>query len=251
MSDRAENPPDGTGDAANGTAESGGLTSDAAESTARDTEHAPAATAESTARETGAEHASGDTAASTDRESAALESASAAGSERTRVLLIGIAAAALAALAASRDWTSVTATNAAGISTTTGQSGTDYASWALPSALAGGAAFLAMLATGPRARRVLGALAALTGLAAALAGLLHLDSGAWPWVLAAAGLGLAAAGAWTTARAGSWPSSAKYGPEPEAAIAEDPVSLWNALDSGRDPSSPTITASEREKGRSQ
>jgi hypothetical protein len=173
--------------------------------------------------------------------------------ERTRVLLAGVVAAALAALAASRDWTSTSETGHAGITATTAQAGTDLASWALPCALAGGAAFLAMLATGNRARRVLGVVACLAGLAAALAGLLHLDAGAWPITLAAAGLVLAAAGAATTVRAGGWPHSGdRYGAAPagEAAIAEDPVSLWNALDSGRDPSSPNITASAQEKGRS-
>lgn len=171
-------------------------------------------------------------------------------SERTRVLLAGIVAAGLAALAASRGWTSTAETGHAGITATTAQSGTDLASWALPCALAGGAAFLAMLATGNRARRVLGAVAALAGLAAALGGALHLESGPWPVTLAAAGLVLAAAGAWTTARAGAWPATDRYEASPAGggAIAEDPVSLWNALDSGQDPSSPTITASAQEKG---
>ncbi|SDK63650.1 Tryptophan-associated transmembrane protein (Trp_oprn_chp) [Glycomyces sambucus] len=170
--------------------------------------------------------------------------------ERTRVLLAGVLAAALGALAASRGWTSTAETGHAGLTATTVQSGTDLASWALPCALAGGAAFLAMLATGNRARRVLGAVAALAGLAAALGGVLHLTAGAWPIVLAAAGLILAGAGAWTTARAGAWPATDRYEASPAggAAIAEDPVSLWNALDSGQDPSSPTITASAQEKG---
>ena len=172
--------------------------------------------------------------------------------ERTRVLLAGIVAAGLAALAASREWTSTTATGPAGLTTTTGQTGTDLASWALPCALAGGAAFLAMLATGNRARRVLGVVAALAGLAAALAGALHLGAGAWPITLAATGLVLAAAGAATTVRAGQWPDSGtRYEAEPAGGdIAEDPKALWNALDSGQDPSSPTITASAQEKGRS-
>jgi len=173
--------------------------------------------------------------------------------ERTRVLLAGVLAAALAALAASRDWTSTTDTGHAGITATTAQAGTDLASWALPCALAGGAAFLAMLATGNRARRVLGVVAALAGLATALAGALHLDAGPWPVAMGAAALALAAAGAAVTARAGGWPdASARYeaAPDGNGAIAEDPVSLWNALDSGEDPSSPNITASAQEKGRS-
>jgi len=202
-----------------------------------------------------AENADTDTGTAADPETGTdpETSTDARAAERTRVLLAGIVAAGLAALAASRDWTTTTATGPAGITTTTGQSGTDLASWALPCALAGGAAFLAMLATGNRARRFLGAIAALAGLAAALAGALHLTAGAWPIALAAAGLVLAAAGAATTLRAGRWPDSGdryESGGTDEAAIAEDPVSLWNALDSGQDPSSPTITASAQEKGRS-
>lgn len=179
--------------------------------------------------------------------------------ERTRVLLAGLLAAAFSALAASRDWTATTDTGHAGITATTAQAGTDLASWALPCALAGGAAFLAMLATGNRARRVLGTVAALAGLATALGGIVNLDAGPWPIAMGAAALVLAAAGAATTARAGGWPdSSTRYdgtdrheaAPGRASAIAEDPVSLWNALDSGRDPSSPNITASAQEKGRS-
>ncbi|NUQ89382.1 MAG: hypothetical protein HOQ43_13080, partial [Glycomyces artemisiae] len=89
-------------------------------------------------------------------------------------------------------------------------------------------------------------------LAAALGGILHLTSGAWPITLAAAALVLAVAGAWTTARAGGWPATDRYETSGDGsgdqAIAEDPVSLWNALDSGRDPSSPNITASAPQKG---
>ncbi|MBO3731373.1 Trp biosynthesis-associated membrane protein [Glycomyces niveus] len=193
--------------------------------------------------------------ANDDTRDAATSAADQRAAERTRVLLAGILAAALAALAASRDWTTTTATGHAGITATTAQAGTDLASWALPCALAGGAAFLAMLAAGNRARRALGVVAALAGLAAALGGALHLDAGPWPIAMTAAALALAAAGAATTARAGTWPdSSSRYEAAPDGtgdkAIAEDPVSLWNALDSGEDPSSPNISASAQEKGRS-
>ncbi|SDD17324.1 Trp biosynthesis-associated membrane protein [Glycomyces harbinensis] len=193
------------------------------------------------------------TAAPADAPGAAAPAGDAHAAERTRVLLAGVLAAALAALAASREWITATETGHAGLTATTAQTGTDLASWGLPCALAGGAAFLAMLATGHRVRRFLGAVAALAGLAAALAGALHLGAGAWPWTLAAAGLVLAAAGAATCARARRWPASAsRYDAAPAdgSPIAEDPVSLWNALDSGQDPSSPTITASAQEKGRS-
>ena len=135
--------------------------------------------------------------------------------ERTRVLLAGIVGAGTAALAASRDWTATTDTGHAGITATTAQAGTDLASWALPCALAGGAAFLAMLATGNRARRFLGVVAALAGLATALAGALHLDAGPLPITMGAAALVLAFAGAATTARAGAWPDSgARYDAAP-------------------------------------
>lgn len=174
-------------------------------------------------------------------------------SMRTRTVLAGLAATGGAALAATREWTSQTVENAAGIASTTAEAGTDLAAWALPCALAAGAAFLAMLAVGRRARRVVGALATLAGLAVALAGALHLDKGAAPIGLAAAGLVIVAAGAAATLRSGRWPEpTARYDSKSldGDAIAEDPAKLWNALDSGRDPSSPNITASAQEKGRS-
>jgi hypothetical protein len=188
-----------------------------------------------------------------DESTAETRTAEQRAAERTRVLLAGLLAAAAAALAASRDWTATNETGHAGITATTAQAGTDLASWALPCALAGGAAFLAMLATGNRARRVLGVVAALAGLATALGGALNLDAGPWPIAMGAAALVLAFAGAATTARAGGWPDSRdryEAAPDKAPAIAEDPVSLWNALDSGEDPSSPNITASAQEKGRS-
>ena len=174
-------------------------------------------------------------------------------SERTRTLIIGLAATGGAALAVTRDWTSETVENAAGIASTATQTGTELAAWAMPCALAAGAAFLAMLAVGRRGRRVTGAVAALAGLAVALAGALHVDKGAAPIGLAAAGLVIAAAGAAAALRSGRWPESeARYDSNPVDgdAIAEDPAKLWNALDSGQDPSSPNITTTAQEKGRS-
>ncbi|THV34636.1 Trp biosynthesis-associated membrane protein [Glycomyces buryatensis] len=173
------------------------------------------------------------------------------GSERSRTVLAGLAAVGLAALAVTRDWTSETVENAAGLTSTATEAGTELATWALPCALVGGAAFLAMLATGRRARRVLGAFALLAGLAVALAGILHAAKGIAPIGLAAAGLGLAAAGAAAMLRAGRWPEpSARYETSTTEAIAEDPAQLWNALDAGKDPSSPNITGAAQEKGRS-
>ncbi|MCH7230145.1 Trp biosynthesis-associated membrane protein [Glycomyces sp. L485] len=176
-----------------------------------------------------------------------------AGSERARTLLVGLAAVGAAALAATREWASETVENAAGMETTASQTGTDLAAWALPCALAAGAAFLAMLAVGRRMRRVTGALAMLAGLAVALAGAFHLDKGAAPIGLAAAGLVVAAAGAAAMLRSGRWPEpEARYDSNPVDGdvVAEDPAKLWNALDSGQDPSSPKITATAQEKGRS-
>ncbi len=176
----------------------------------------------------------------------------ATGAERGRTLLAGLASAGVAALAATREWASETVENAAGLASTTSETGTDLAAWALPCALAAGAAFLAMLALGPLARRIVGGLATAAGLAAALAGALHLAKGPAPIILAAAGLAIAAAGAMAVLRSGRWPqSSTRYDSKPVDgdAIAEEPAQLWNALDAGQDPSSPTITASAQEKGR--
>lgn len=176
----------------------------------------------------------------------------ATGAERGRTVLAGLASAGVAALAATREWASATETNAAGIASTTAETGNDLAAWALPCALAAGAAFLAMLAIGPLARRIVGGLATAAGLAAALAGVLHFAKGPAPITLTVAGLVAAAAGAAAVLRSGRWPRSAtRYDSKPVDgdAIAEEPTQLWNALDAGQDPSSPTITASAQEKGR--
>ncbi|GAB3223817.1 hypothetical protein GCM10027447_11930 [Glycomyces halotolerans] len=173
--------------------------------------------------------------------------------ERNRTVLVGLAASAAAALAATREWTSETIENAAGIARAASQTGTELAAWSLPCALAAGAAFLAMLAAGRRARRAIGCLAALCGIAAAAAGALHAAEGPAPIGLAAAGLLIAAAGTVAMLRSGRWPDpSTRYdaGAATDDAIAEDPARLWNALDSGQDPSSPNITAAAQEKGRS-
>lgn len=173
--------------------------------------------------------------------------------ERTRTVLVGLAATGGAALAATRDWTSETVENAVGIASTAAQPGTELAPWGLGCALAAGAAFLAMLAVDRRARRVLGIVAALAGLAVVLAGALHAAEGLAPIGTAAAGAVIALAGVAALVRSGHWPEpSARYDSNPVDgdAIAEDPAKLWNALDSGQDPSSPNITAAAQEKGRS-
>lgn len=173
--------------------------------------------------------------------------------ERARTVLFGLAATGGAALAATRDWTSETVENAVGIASTASQPGTELAPWGLGCALAAGAAFLAMLVVGRRTRRALGVVAALAGLAVVLAGALYAAEGLAPTGLAAAGLLIALAGAAVVLRSGRWPEpSARYDSNPVDgdAIAEDPAKLWNALDSGQDPSSPNITAAAQEKGRS-
>ncbi|WP_100444231.1 Trp biosynthesis-associated membrane protein [Glycomyces xiaoerkulensis] len=173
--------------------------------------------------------------------------------ERARTVLVGLAAVGGAALAATSDWTSETVENAAGIASTVARPGSELAAWALPCALAAGAAFLAMLAAGRRTRRGLGVLAAAAGAAVALAGGLHAAQGPAPVGLAVAGVLITAAALVAAIRSGRWPEpSARYASNPVdgGAIAEDPAELWNALDSGRDPSSPNITATAQEKGRS-
>lgn len=173
--------------------------------------------------------------------------------DRSRVLAAGVVAAGAAALCALAEWSSETTENAAGLATTVSRTGGEVAPWLLPCALAAGAAFLALLVAGRRARRLIGAVAALAGIAVLLGGALNVASGPAPIGAGVAGLVMAAAGVRAALGSGRWPEpSARYDSKrpDDGVIAEDPVELWNALDSGRDPSSPNITASAQEKGRS-
>lgn len=173
--------------------------------------------------------------------------------DRSRVLTAGLAATGAAALCALAAWSSETVENAAGLTATVSRSGTEAAPWLLPCVLAAGAAFLALLVAGRRTRRLIGAVAALAGLAVLLGGALNAASGPGPIGAGLAGLVMSAAGVRAAVGSGRWPEpSARYDSKrlDDGAIAEDPVELWNALDSGRDPSSPNITASAQEKGRS-
>lgn len=175
------------------------------------------------------------------------------GNDRPRVLTAGIVATGAAAICAVVEWSSETEENTAGLATTVSRAGTEVAPWLLPCALAAGAAFLALLVAGRRTRRLISAVAALAGIAVLLTGALNAAAGPGPIGAAVAGLVMAAAGASATVNSGRWPEpSARYDSKrvDDGAIAEDPVELWNALDSGRDPSSPNITASAQEKGRS-
>ncbi|WP_051325492.1 Trp biosynthesis-associated membrane protein [Glycomyces tenuis] len=175
------------------------------------------------------------------------------GNDRPRVLTAGIVSTGIAAICAVVEWSSETVENTAGLTTTASRAGTEVVPWLLPCVLAGGAAFLALLVAGRRTRRVVSVVAALAGLAVLLTGAFNFMDGAAPIGAAVAGLVMAAAGASAAVNSGRWPEpAARYDSKSldGDAIAEDPAKLWNALDSGQDPSSPNITASAQEKGRS-
>ncbi|MFC7383833.1 TIGR02234 family membrane protein [Sphaerisporangium rhizosphaerae] len=188
----------------------------------------------------------------------------------------GVLGAALILLASGRVWAEVAYPPAPGAtrSGTVALSGGDLAPVLSPLALACLAAVVAVLATRGLWRRVVGALIALLGAAAAVAagqgaspsravevagpggtltGLAKTAVSAmpaWPIAAAAGGLALTAAGAVAAARGGRWPAmSERYerrGPRPDGAASgergERPArserserSLWDALDQGVDP----------------
>ncbi|MFC4335562.1 Trp biosynthesis-associated membrane protein [Salininema proteolyticum] len=158
-------------------------------------------------------------------------------------VLAGLAFNGAAALIAGQDWTSEMVTDDFGLAEKTASTGTDYAPWIMPAALVAGAAFLVLLTLkGTASRRAAALLAAAMSAAAGAGAALHLDAGLWSALtLACAVIAVAAAVlAWTSAP--SWPAGGSRYDRSEAAGAGEPSALWDALDSGQDPTSPNIAA---------
>ena len=163
------------------------------------------------------------------------------------VLACGIAGA-VALLAASRGWGTVTSVRPAPLPPiVTHRTGDSWVP-ALPAlsvvAIAGAGALLALKGL---LRKVIGALLAATGLGCVAAAITGLAQGAdplWPVLAIAGGLVVTAAGAVTVKVAGTWPSmgaryerpAARQVPEKESK-SESRADLWDALDRGEDPTS--------------
>jgi hypothetical protein len=158
------------------------------------------------------------------------------------VLACGIAGA-VALLAASRGWGTVTTVRPAPLPPTVTQRTGD--SWvpALPAlcvvAIAGAGALLALKGV---LRKVIGALLTATGLGCVAAAVVGMAEGAdpfWPVIAILGGLVVAAAGIETVRTADTWPSmGARYdrpAPTKEAPRSESRAELWDALDRGEDP----------------
>jgi uncharacterized membrane protein (TIGR02234 family) len=180
-----------------------------------------------------------------------------------RTVLLGLAAAAVATVAATQTWAEATR-RTPGVRTVSA-SGSDVAPAVLPLALVALACWgtvLVLRRTGRRVVSVLGALAALV--AAVVAGVSAGDAGTaagrvlgsapdststtgWPWVAVAACLVCAATFCVAVARAGSWPEmSSRYDAQGDDGRATDPgddptgadpsgAALWKAIDEGKDP----------------
>ena len=178
-----------------------------------------------------------------------------------RVVGVGAAGSALAAVAAGQGW--VTASVSEPATRTATAQGSDVAPLALPLALVALAAWgsvLVLRGVSRRAVAVLGLLAAAGSAVATVAGLGSGDSAArhvlgattgvsvststWPFVALAGAVLAAVAFGVAAARAGSWPTMSRRYDAPTAGQDTRPAApegtgdereLWRALDEGRDP----------------
>jgi uncharacterized membrane protein (TIGR02234 family) len=178
---------------------------------------------------------------------------------RSRALAVGclLIGGALALVASGQSWWRATGEGAA--VKFTGTQVTAGLSQAL--AIVALAGTLLMLALRTRGRRVVGALLVFVGLGLALVGGLRLrpspdavriqahevsladtfrlNTTAWPWIFAFAGVLIAVGGVVTMITAASWPSrSDRFQPrlsQTVPATSEDSAELWKAMDAGVDP----------------
>ncbi len=173
-------------------------------------------------------------------------------------VLLGLAGGALAAVAGTKDWARA-AGDAAGVAVHAAAPGSEAAPLVVALALVTLAAWGVVLVLRGRVRRavaVVGALAGLGVVAAALAatgtarraalsaltgkgatGDVHADLTAWFFVAVVGGLLCLAAFAVAVVRAPGWPAmGSKYdAPAARAQRPESDQDLWRALDEGRDP----------------
>lgn len=182
---------------------------------------------------------------------------------RSRALVPGLVGAALALLAGAQSWWRARST---GVSVSfSGGETTGGLSQAL--GVVALAAWLLVLVLRRRGRQVVGVLAALTGAAIAVLGGLRrppnattvragvrevsladqfaLTSSAWPYVYAAAGLLVLAAGVLVATTAARWPQRAdrftRAAATARVTAADDPAEVWRAQDAGLDPTTEAPT----------
>ncbi|MEU1968735.1 Trp biosynthesis-associated membrane protein [Micromonospora sediminicola] len=171
--------------------------------------------------------------------------------ELAYAVLLCLAGAGLACWAVTRTWSVEVTTRGSLPPGRPGRTGAELLPWVSALAWVGLAGGGALLATGGRLRRVLGALLAGIGLAVALGGGIGLAepgvSRHWPALVLAGGLALAAGGAFAALRGGGWPamgaryerraaaSSAAPGGAERPAVERGARDAWDALDRGEDP----------------
>lgn len=167
----------------------------------------------------------------------------------TMAILTGLVAAAAAIYAATRVWESTSRDRPAPLPPVVVEStGAQLWVWAVPAGAVAVAGVIAVLAASGFARRVVSVCVGLAGLglmAAGAAGAVEAFGG-WPVVTTVMGAAVTAVAVWTWRDGVNWPAmSARYDRTADKtveplAIAEDPDALWDALDRGMDPTSPSI-----------
>ncbi|GAA3760997.1 Trp biosynthesis-associated membrane protein [Micromonospora maritima] len=171
--------------------------------------------------------------------------------ELAYALLLCLAGAGLACWALTRTWSVEVGTRGSLPPGRPGRTGAELLPWVSALAWVGLAGGGALLATGGRLRRLLGALLAGIGLAVAVGGGVGLTtadvSRHWPALVLAGGLALAAGGAFAALRGAGWPamgaryerraatSAAVPGGADRPAVERGTRDAWDALDRGEDP----------------
>ncbi|MFI7214464.1 Trp biosynthesis-associated membrane protein [Micromonospora maritima] len=171
--------------------------------------------------------------------------------ELAYALLLCLAGAGLACWALTRTWSVEVSTRGSLPPGRPGRTGAELLPWVSALAWVGLAGGGALLATGGRLRRLLGALLAGIGLAVAVGGGVGLTGAGvsrhWPALVLAGGLALAAGGAFAALRGAGWPAmGARYerraatssvvpGGTDRPAVERGTRDAWDALDRGEDP----------------
>lgn len=162
-------------------------------------------------------------------------------------VLGALAAAGVGLYAATRVWIETSHTRPAPLPPDVVTStGVETAVWTVPCAVVALAAALALPAVSKAAREFVAGCLALAGVGLAAGGAYGMveAAGVWPACTAVAGATVTVLAVWALRSGRRWPAmSARYergGAPAKAAVADDPASLWDALDRGEDPTSLSI-----------